>query len=336
MTGQTWHWEEQPQNSSWRWPVNLYFDLLLQMGGLHWKLDRLNRHFGPYDVIHNHRHLSSCVLLRAAHKIGVTKRIAHSYADTEAVQSSAGMLRRLGYKGAQGMMRRHMTHGIGTSSQAASSMFGQNWPTVSNIRLQPLGCDFSSLNGRPMRDDVRVALGLDTNTWLLISLSSFERYENPMALVDIATAISARAPQFRMLVVGEGPLCSSVLEYINRSGLRDTVLWEPAVNEPAHLIQAADGYVSTSLVEDFGLPILRAQACGIPCFLSTPCPPETTVLNGLLHRLPLEAGANEHAETILRHKTAAGNHMDSYVRCVESKNSIENYAETLRRLYLSD
>ena len=300
----------------------------------HWELDRLNHRFGPFDVIHNHRHLGSSMLLRAAHKVGIPKRIAHSYADTQALQASAGLLRRIGYSAAQGVMRRHMTHGIATSAQTASSMFGAHWAAFDKVRLQALGCDFSPLRGRPARAAVRESLHLASDTPLLVAFTGFEAIDNPMALVDIAVAVIARKPGLRLMMVGEGPLSSAVLEYINRCGLRDTVFWEPVVDDPVRLIQAADGYVSTSLVEDFGLPILRAQACGIPCFLTTPCPPETTAVKELIHTLPLEGSASDHAEIILRNKAGGISPADSYSRCLESNNSIEKYAQFLRTLYL--
>ena len=75
-----------------------------------------------------------------------------------------------------------------------------------------------------------------------------------------------REKNLRLLILGEGPLASSLKEEAVKRNLGDRILFLGHVQEDEkfRILQMADVYVSTSQHEGFGLVFLEAMASGLP------------------------------------------------------------------------
>jgi glycosyltransferase involved in cell wall biosynthesis len=118
--------------------------------------------------------------------------------------------------------------------------------------------------------------------------------------VELAYKLMCREPRAFFVFVGSGPTQESVQSKIRQMGLASRVeILPPRPDIPKLMLGAFDYFVFPSLYEGLGLALIEAQAAGLPCFVSTDVPEEATVVPALVSRIPLAAGADVWAATIL-------------------------------------
>jgi glycosyltransferase involved in cell wall biosynthesis len=86
-------------------------------------------------------------------------------------------------------------------------------------------------------------------------------------LVDAMTLIRKDHPSAFLRIIGSGPRLSELSEHIQKLSLTRNVemisSWVP-LHELPFYYASCDAYVSSSIWESFGLPVLEAMACGKP------------------------------------------------------------------------
>src|SRR3990170_3056728 len=81
-----------------------------------------------------------------------------------------------------------------------------------------------------------------------------------------------RLPEWRLAIVGDGPLRSE-LEALSRNlQIESTVDWHGHVADPLPLLRGAKFFVQTSLFEGTPNALLEAMACGLPAIVSDASP----------------------------------------------------------------
>lgn len=258
-------------------------------------LERLLRAEGPYDAVHSHVHFFSGVVLRAAHRAGVPVRIAHSHLDTRDLDRAAAWPRRL-YLGAMaGALRRHATAGLACSAEAAAALFGDRWSDDPRWRIHRYAIDPTPFRQPVDRDAVRRELGLPPGAFVVGHVGRFDPQKNHRFLLRIGTALVAREPAVRLVLVGDGPLRPAVQDEAARLGLGGKAIFLGLRSDVPRLFRAFDVLLLPSLRE--GLPVvgLEAQAAGVPLVLSDTISPDTAVVPELVRwcslRLPPETWA---------------------------------------------
>jgi len=86
-----------------------------------------------------------------------------------------------------------------------------------------------------------------------------------------AFAIAARQAPLQLVIMGEGPLRTTLTNRIGEYGLADAVQLPGFVENPFAVLARARVFVSSSRFEGFGLAIVEAMALGIPV-VATDCP----------------------------------------------------------------
>jgi glycosyltransferase involved in cell wall biosynthesis len=81
-------------------------------------------------------------------------------------------------------------------------------------------------------------------------------------LLDAMPAITAAAPEAKLVIVGEGELEQEL--HVRAADLGVDVTWLPFTPPPARYLRAFDVYVLSSAWEAFPIGVLEAQACGVP------------------------------------------------------------------------
>ena len=94
-------------------------------------------------------------------------------------------------------------------------------------------------------------------------------------LIDGLARVKKRVPNTQLLLVGDHesnpafrPIVASARRLADELGLTDDVTWTGRVDKLPPFLRLADVYVTASLHEGFGLPLIEAMACGTPVVAS--------------------------------------------------------------------
>lgn len=107
----------------------------------------------------------------------------------------------------------------------------------------------------------------DQDEKLLLHISNFRPVKRPMDVIHIFRKVSETLPA-RLLMVGEGPELSRVIDQVKKWRMEDKVIFLGKQDEVSRLISLADLVLLPSAKESFGLVILEAMACGVPAVAS--------------------------------------------------------------------
>jgi glycosyltransferase involved in cell wall biosynthesis len=262
------------------------------------KVRSLLREFGPFDAIHSHVHYFSGFLLCLARGLNVRVRVAHSHSDTSRQDASASWLRRRYLQCARAGIDRHATHWLAASLSAGRALFGPNWGVDPRSKVLHCGIDLRPFRTLPGRNEARSRLGIGADEVVVGHVGRLDAPKNHSFLVEVAAEAARRLSRLRVLLVGEGPGRSSIEERVRALGLASRTMFLGSRTDIPRLLPAMDVFVFPSLWEGLPLTIIEAQAAGLPCLISDCISAETDVAPGLVHRLPLDAGARGWAEAL--------------------------------------
>jgi glycosyltransferase involved in cell wall biosynthesis len=230
----------------------------------------------------------------------------------------------------------HATVGLAASRRAARDLFGPAWEADPRWRVLLCGRDLRPFQAAVDPGAVRAELGLPPEAFVIGHVGNFVEAKNHAFLVDIARAVATRAPQTRMLLVGDGPLRPAIAQQVAHVGLADRVVFAGARSDVPRLLQGAmDVFVFPSLFEGLGLALLEAQAAGVRCVASAVVPEEVDVIKPLVRRVSLAQPAAAWAKVILAaHAAAPGITRQNALALVEqSAFNMRTHIEQLERVY---
>lgn len=99
---------------------------------------------------------------------------------------------------------------------------------------------------------------------VIIHVSNFRQVKRVPDVVKTFAKIAESLPA-KLLLVGDGPEVGKVCNLVNKLGLHDRVLFLGKQDNLEELYSMSDLMLLLSEKESFGLVILEAMACGVPC-----------------------------------------------------------------------
>ena len=258
---------------------------------------------GPYDVLHSHVHHFSGLTLLLARMAGVPARIAHSHMDSVAVDVASGRVRRVYLRITKGLIRVSATSLLAASRQAGEALFGSEWEQDHRSQVILYGIDLSAFRNGTKGRALRSALGWPGEAFVVGHVGAFREGKNHSLMLDIAAEIRKRRKDFRLLLVGDGPLRPAMERKAADLGLGDKVFFAGERSDVPELMKGAmDAFIMPSFYEGLGLVCVEAQAAGLPLVISDRIPPEVDVIPDLVERVSLSARPSLWAEKLLAGK----------------------------------
>ena len=252
--------------------------------------------FGPYDVFHCHIGISNGLACVAAHQAGIPVRIAHSRG-ASADFRSYNPVRWAYLQFARWAMRRHATHLLAISSDAAQGLFGPTIETHPKYRRIVTSIDLEPFRAPVDGAKLRERWGIPADAKVIGHVARFQEYKNHPFIVEMARELSGSSLRTHFLLVGDGSERAEIERQVAEHGLRDSFTFTGFQDNVPELMQAMDLFVFPSKWEGLGRVIVEAQAAGMPCVISDAVPPVATVVDEIVHRLPLSAGPAKWAGT---------------------------------------
>jgi glycosyltransferase involved in cell wall biosynthesis len=251
---------------------------------------------GPFDVVHSHVYWYTGYVLRLAHRARVPIRIAHSHTATQRARWNPS--RRLYQNLMRSWILRHGTHRIGISKQAAEALFGPL--PVRPCTILNYGLDFTRFQDIEPSEVVRRRLGIPPGRGIIGHVGRFMPVKNHVFMVELLECVISSGTDAHLMLVGDGPLLSTIKAQIEVRGLSDRCTFAGEQSDVTRFFSAMDVFVLPSHYEGLGIVAVESQAAGVPVVASTGVPEEVDVIPQLVEHIPLSAGAVGWASAVSR------------------------------------
>jgi glycosyltransferase EpsF len=247
-------------------------------------LQQLMAETGPYEVVHSHVNLTSSIILSAAKKSGVLKRIAHAH-----IASDRGGIQQTLYRNlASSVIRRAATDLIACSPEAGTYLFGPSWS--SKGILVPNAVSIEDFSGRT--DSTKLALrkelGVASEDVLIGSVSRLVDFKNLGFLMPVVSRATTEGLPLHLAIVGDGPERTRLEALAEEWGVSSRVTFLGMRNDIPHILKGLDVLVAPSLYEGLPVSLIEAQAAGLPAVVSTGISSSVAVVDGLVQFAPID------------------------------------------------
>lgn len=244
-----------------------------------------------YRIVHVHQDCMSGVVLKEAKRAGIPVRIAHSH--------SSGQDKDLKYP-LKLVFRRsipeYATDLFACGEDAGKWMFRGAAFTVLNNAIDAAAFSFDP----ETRAAVRKSFGFSEKQLVIGHVGRFSYPKNHKFLIDCFDALLKRAPDAKLLLVGDdkSDLGAQIREKVRVLGIENNVFFAGLRSDVSDLMQAMDVFVFPSRYEGLPVTLIEAQAAGLPCLISDKVPIECKKTD-LVRQLPLAESPAFWADAIL-------------------------------------
>lgn len=281
-----------------------------------------------YKIVHSHISTMSVFPLRAAKKVGVPVRIAHSHSTTNKKEKKKNLLKQI----LRPFSRVYATDYMCCSELAGRWLFGDKEYDKGNVYLLNNAIDLDKFKyNESLRKEKRKELGISDDTLVIGHIGRFVEQKNHRFLIDVFNEIHKKNSNSLLLLVGQGPLKKEIENKVEELKLNDSARFLGQRNDINELYQAFDVFLLPSLYE--GLPVVgvEAQAMGLLCIFSDDMTKETKVLD-TTRFISLNTSAEEWATIILDDYSKFKRH-DTTSEITKNNFNIKNETSKLENEY---
>jgi glycosyltransferase involved in cell wall biosynthesis len=270
---------------------------------------------GEYDLVHNHLGVYSGFPVWIAKREGVP--VITTFHNTDFSTATLWWLRlplirdlrRLYSRWSIGYAAQNSDILSGVSGAVLSDIIADGKELPSNSRVLYLGVPLPDIASAAEKARFRESLGLDRDVPLIIHVGRFIEQKNHFGLIEIFHRVLKACPEARLLLVGEGPLGSTIEEMVRSRDMGENVLFLGFRDDAPELVAKCDLFLLPSIHEGLPVVALEAQAARVPLVGSTVPGLAEAVDDGktaLLHPVEDIQGMADSAARILTDREFAG------------------------------
>lgn len=286
-----------------------------------------------YDIVHAHQLFYNGIIMRAACKAGVGKRIAHSHATEEncVMGKAKKAVSDIYHAVMRAVIKRYATDIVGCSEKAGEYMCGKRlFRERGTVLPNYVNTDEYSFNAE-RRLQKRKELGI-TNELLVGHTGSIYWIKNQTFLVSLLARLLELRPDARLMLVGEETDGGETRALAEKLNVADKVMFMGSRDDIPDLLCAMDIFMFPSRFEALPIAPIEAQAAGLPCIVSTGVPEEIKATDPFA-RLSLDAPAEQWIEKIA--EFSAFDRTKSDLTELKARYSAQSIARKLNALYES-
>lgn len=279
-----------------------------------------------YDVVHCHQGITYYYPLKMAKKYNVKNRIIHNHGINHNflkylyLYNQLWAKKRISYLG---------NNYIACSKEVLDHIFTKKIINKKNYTILPNAIDIKNFKfDNKKREKIRKEFNLGEEL-TFIHVGTFTTPKNHEFIIDLINEYNKINANFKLLLVGEGPLKENIKEKVNKLNLNDKVIFTGIRNDIPSLLSAADIMLFPSLYESFGIAALESQASGLLTIISDNFPNDI-LLTDIIKSIPLniDKWINEINNADLKNKREKYN-----IELLKTNYDINNSLKTLEKLY---
>lgn len=158
---------------------------------------------------------------------------------------------------------------IAPSDKAAIHMFGKKQLKKGRVLILKNGLNVNDYKfNQDIRLNKREELGIKNDEFIIGHVGRMTIQKNHRFLIDIFEEYSKINKKAKLVLIGNGELKESILEYIKNKKIENQVLILGIRSDTNKLYQAMDCFVFPSLYEGMPNTVIEAQTSGLNCIIS--------------------------------------------------------------------
>lgn len=290
------------------------------------KLIKVLRKEGPFNVVHTNIDFFNGVNLLAAFIAGVPVRISHSHSTNSVGAKSykASFFIRC-YRSCMRLLIKLFSNvKLGCSKSANLYMYGDN---AKNTIVINNGVDFSKF-----KDTKEIKeLNINKDKINFVTVGRMSEAKNSLFIVKVMSELVKINMNFHLYWIGKGPQEDEVRELINKYKLEDKITLLGTRRDVPNIMTKMNFMIFPSKWEGLGIVLIEAQVANLPCFISDGIPYEADL--GLCTVISLDNNEKEWAKYIKEYIENKTFNNDINKKKLESFN-IKNVVKDIEKIYL--
>ena len=223
-----------------------------------------------FDIVHCHLPFFGAVVMSAAKKCGIKKRICHSHFSQPLVLENS-KIKAFASDVYRTFMRKAVTKFstdiIGCTKEAGEYLAGKSGFAKKGVVLNN-GIDMSAYEfSEEKRESIRKELGINDKI-VIGHIGQMYYVKNHTFLIDVFNEFQKQNANSVLLLVSDGPDRADLENKVVSLGLNDKVKFLGFRDDIPDLLSAMDCFVFPSIHEGFPLTLAEAQAAKLPCVVS--------------------------------------------------------------------
>lgn len=219
-----------------------------------------------YDIVHSHVMFFSGLVLLAAEKCGVEKRVSHSHATKW--NRKENIVFKIYKRVMRKMINRHATDILSCSKDAGSYLYGKKeYEKRGRFVANGVDTQVFAFNA-DMRKEKRNELNISDDEILAGHIGTIYYIKNQTFLAEVFAEMLSQNQNMRLLLVGEELDRDKVEEKARSLGVLDKIIFAGQRSDINGILQAMDIMIFPSLFEALPVSLIEAQASSLPCLIS--------------------------------------------------------------------
>jgi glycosyltransferase involved in cell wall biosynthesis len=132
------------------------------------------------------------------------------------------------------------------------------------IKIIPSGIDFTPFEGSRVRDYLHRELSFSKNDYIVGIVAHLADHKGHKYLIKATKILQDKAPNMRVVIVGEGPLFMELNKLVKETEVEDMVFFLGFREDVPQIMASLDLFVLSSHKEGMGSSILDAMASRLP------------------------------------------------------------------------
>lgn len=239
-----------------------------------------------YDAVHCHLPFFSAVVMAAAKKCGVKKRISHSHFSQPLVFSNSKIKKIIAnfYRMImRRMITKYSTDVIGCTKAAGEYLAGEKGFAQKGIVLNN-GIDTALFEfSDEKREQMKKNLDLENKT-VIGHIGKMYYVKNHSFLIDVFYEYQKKNENSILLLIGDGEYRNNLQDKADSLGITEKVKFLGLRDDVPELLSVMDCFVFPSIHEGFPLTLVEAQSAKLPCLVSDTITRDVKLSNALSFR----------------------------------------------------
>lgn len=290
------------------------------------RLIKLLRKEGPFDVVHTNIDFFNGINLLAAFIVGVPVRISHSHNTNSAHARSVGATLpiRIYRKVMRIIINTLSTRRLGCSKAANLYMYGEKAKDTVVINN---GVDFNKFK----HDEEISDLNIDKNEINFVTVGRMCEQKNSIFIVKIMNELVKLNNNFHLYWIGKGPKEDEIKTLISEYKLESKITLLGSRKDVPNIMTKMDFMIFPSKWEGLPVTLVEAQVANLPCFISDKITEEADL--GLCTVISLEKNESQWAK-IMNSYIKSSNYNYKVLDDRINSFNIKNVVKDIEKIYL--